>query len=61
MEVGDSRIHQQLWSMLVPRFRFVGREAKVFWDGDPGADRNERLFEQLQSLGFDPVSWEIEI
>ena len=60
MEVGDSRIHQQLWSKLVPRFRVVGREAKVFWDGDPGTDRNEALFEQLQSLGFDPVSWEIE-
>lgn len=61
MEVGDSRIHRQLWSKLSPRFRVVGREAKVFWDGYPGADRNEALFEQLQSLGFDPVNWEIEI
>ena len=59
MEVGDSRIHQQLWSKLVPRFRVVGRAAQVFWGGYPEADdRDEGLFAQLQSLGFDPVSWE---
>ena len=58
IEVGDSRIHQQLWSMLIPKFRVVGRTAQVFWDGYPEADRDEGLFEQLQSLGFDPVSWE---
>lgn len=59
MEVGDSRIHQQLWSKLIPRFRFVGRAAQVFWGGYAEADDKDRvLFEQLQSLGFDPVTWE---
>lgn len=58
MEVGDSRIHKLLWSKLPARCRIVRRAARVFWDGDPNADRDEALFEQLQSLGFDPVSWE---
>ena len=61
MEVGDSRTHKQLWSKLPARCRIVDRAARVFWDGDPKADRDEELFEQLQSLGFDPVGWESEI
>ena len=58
MEIGDSRIHQQLWSKVVPRLRVVGHAAKVFWDGQTETDRDEPLFEQLQGLGFNPVSWE---
>lgn len=58
MEVSDSRTHKQLWSKLPARCRIVDRAARVFWDGDPTAYRDEELFEQLQSLGFDPVSWE---
>ena len=58
VEVGDSPTHKQLWSKLPARCRIVHQAAQVFWDGDPKADRDEALFEQLQSLGFDPVSWE---
>ena len=58
MKVGDSPVHQQLWSKLVSRLRVVDRTAQLFWDGYPEADKDEVLFEHLQSLGFDPVSWE---
>ena len=58
LEVGDSAAHKLLWSKLPPRCRIVHRAARVFWDGYPGGDRNEELFEQLENLGFDPVSWE---
>ena len=58
VEVGDSPTHKQLWSKLPARCRIVHQAAQVFCDGDPKADRDEALFEQLQSLGFDPVSWE---
>ncbi len=57
MEVGDSPVHQQLWSHLVSRFRVVDRAAQVFWDGYSEDDRDDVLFEHLQSLGFDPVTW----
>lgn len=60
MEVDDgSFIHWQLYSKnLIPLFRVVGQGAQVFWDGlsEDGMDRG--FFEEVQSLGFDPVRWE---
>ena len=58
LEVGDSAAHKLLWSKLRRRCRIVHRDARVFWDGYPGSDSDEELFEQLENLGFDSVSWE---
>lgn len=62
MEVDETyHVHQALWSMLLPMFRINGRAAHAFWDGDPAGDRDELFVEQLQELGFDPVTWEVRL
>ena len=60
MEVDDgSLVHWQLYSKkLIPLFRVAGRAAHVFWDGMSEDGMNVGLFEEVQNLGFDPVSWE---
>ena len=61
MEVDDgSFIHWQLYSkQLIPKFRILNRAARVFWDGWSDEDGKDLgFFEEVQSLGFNPVSWE---
>ena len=60
MEVDDgSLVHWQLYSKnLIPLFRVVGHSAHVFWDGISEDGMNIGFFEEVQNLGFDPVSWE---
>ncbi len=57
MEVDDgSFVHWQLYSeKLVPRFRVLGSAAHVFWDGFSEDGKDHGSFEEVQSLGFDPV------
>ena len=60
MEVDDgSFIHWQLYSkQLIPKFRILNCAARVFWDGWSEDGKDLGFFEEVQSLGFNPVSWE---